>query len=465
MGEKINRSWHENFVKYTKSIADHPNYAGLHITKGKDGRVKWVVTGKSEEGQLRQTWWNNKMQELGVKSMAEAARIIHPTKQHVCQCCGKSLSIYYEYPNKRTLKRLHHILGITFKQSDYTIKEIIEKLCDNKTKLLKVASLFGINQFRNKDDLINQIYSTHRNGSTLLSPGVMSNPPDRFDGFHSDGLCCREKTDIGRHADNMRNYGQDRRAYEHWSDGNYNLANAIMTKFSIGKRMYQCLICGKTDKMSADHIGPISLGFCHSQYNFAPMCRSCNSAKNNRFTLEDVKKLIALESQEIQVISWHSKYVWDALKMKVSSDEDAKKLSSIMVSCHHNILHLLSIIYKATGETFLRNYLHPEYSLFKYKIKNFNPLNISKLEIEEISSNSRNNIKNSQRIVRIAFETLKEFDKKNNRRTRFYTDTVKDSINDVITLIKQNNFKDADILLRKAIQHLTSTIISKETAE
>ena len=55
----------------------------------------------------------------------------------------------------------------------------------------------------------------------LLSPGVMSNSPDRFDGFHSDGACCRSQSDKGRHKSNLQRYGQDRRVYENWADGDW----------------------------------------------------------------------------------------------------------------------------------------------------------------------------------------------------------------------------------------------------
>ena len=64
----------------------------------------------------------------------------------------------------------------------------------------------------------------------------------------------------------------------------------------------------KTADMTAYHIGLLSLGFCHSKH-FKPMCRKCNSAKNNRFTKADVGTLIALERQGEQVVSWHSKYI------------------------------------------------------------------------------------------------------------------------------------------------------------
>ena len=49
---------------------------------------------------------------------------------------------------------------------------------------------------------------------SLLSPGVMSNAPDRLDGFHSYNKCCRAKEDKGRSKENLNKYGEDRRAYE-----------------------------------------------------------------------------------------------------------------------------------------------------------------------------------------------------------------------------------------------------------
>lgn len=48
--------YHPNFDKYVEMIVRHPNYKGLYYDRGKDGRVNWVVTGKSQKGQLRQAW-------------------------------------------------------------------------------------------------------------------------------------------------------------------------------------------------------------------------------------------------------------------------------------------------------------------------------------------------------------------------------------------------------------------------
>src|SRR5690606_11799863 len=37
-----------------------------------------------------------------------------------------------------------------------------------------------------------------------LSPGAMSNAPDRLDGFHTYNLCCRQSQDTGRIAANLK---------------------------------------------------------------------------------------------------------------------------------------------------------------------------------------------------------------------------------------------------------------------
>lgn len=333
--EDIDRRWHPNFQEYTEYIAKHPNYKGLLIERNNDGRLVWVVTGKSDKGKIREAWWEHKRKELNVANKAETARKIHPTGKHVCQCCGRSMSIFYEYPNERTCKKLNAILKVPVQPSDYTIKEIITNNANDKYIIYRIAQIFGVERYNDHQHLIEIIYRKHVVGnSAMLSPGVMSNPPDRFDGFHSDGLCCRSNSDKGRHADNMKTYTQDRRAYEEWADGNYNLANRLMGEFSKGEKKHICPQCRKLQKMSADHIGPISLGFCHNLQNFAPMCVTYNSRKNNRFTKSDVDRLLDLEHNGTTVISWHSRPIWDALKHRIGNDEEAKRLSAIMLTCH-----------------------------------------------------------------------------------------------------------------------------------
>lgn len=472
MGENIDRKWHPNFERYTERMVIHPNYRGLFYERGDDGRVKWVVTGKSENGQKRQAWWDKQCRKYGIPiekgCYAKVARRIHPTKIKVCQCCGKELSIMYEYPNKNLLKKINQHFGISLTQTDFTIKEIVVKYCKTKADVMFWAEMFDINITQRiignntiatlRQRIIDTIYKEYvKKDLGPLSPGVMSNCPDRFDGFHSDGLCCREKTDKGRLTDNMKTYTQDRRAYEEWADGDFNLANRLMGEFAKGDKTYICPKCGKRRKMTADHIGPISLGFCHS-INFAPLCKSCNSAKNNRFTKLDVDTLLALEKSGRKVVSWHSKVIWDTLKHKVKTDVDAKKLSLVMLHCHQNVLKLFAKIYAATGETYLSRFLHPEYAYFDYRFENFDPLHLEKLIIRRKELDSANKHKNAQRYRRIAFESLEEFNGKRNRKTAFVVDQFDPTVQKLIVLIKTNSYQKADTLLNDLIRVISMNI-------
>lgn len=49
------------------------------------------------------------------------------------------------------------------------------------------------------------------------------------------------------------------------------------------RQNYRCLICGKeTERLTRDHIIPLSKGGRHTADNIQALCRSCNSRKNNR---------------------------------------------------------------------------------------------------------------------------------------------------------------------------------------
>lgn len=465
---------HPNYEKYVEFIVNHPNYKGLYYERDSEGRVKWVVTGKSTQGQLRYAWWDEQCCKHNIPIQkgcyARLARLIHPTGIHICQCCGEGRSIFYEYPSKRTVSILNRILGCNIdkdndeQRAQLTIREIVGKSCDSQAKAEALAKAFNLPKPNSKQELIETIYQEMvEKESRRFSPGVMCNPPDRFNGFHSYALCCRTKYDTGRHAENMMTYGQDRRAYEDWSDGDYNLANRLMGEFRKQPPM-PCPICGNVEKMSADHIGPISLGFCHSRH-FAPMCNSCNSSKNNRFTKKDVDKLLRIEAEGEQIISWHSKYIWDAIKHTIKDDVDAKFASSVMAKCHQNVINILSIIYHKTGGDFLLRYLHPEYSLVDYRFENVDLLNLDEIKIIATPLDSKNKRNNQERYVRIAFESLDEFAKKGNRKNYFLIEEDSEEIRPVIDAIQNKKFIEADTLLKNLIRSVSSKILKKETEE
>ena len=345
------RENHPEFTKYQEFIVSHPKYRGLHFTRNINGSVRWVVTGKSEEGQQRRNWWIAKCEELGIKveagALAKAAVAIHPTKIHVCQICGKSLRIEYVYPNKNLLKKLKLAFQMEYQAFDKDVFQIIDELSVNRENLEKLKAIFKFSeQIQSAKKLKEQIYDTQTKASSksFLSPGVMSNPPDRFDGFHSDGNCCRSESDKGRHKENLQRYGQDRRVYENWADGDWKQADRLMSEF-------------RKFGLSADHIGPISLGFCHRP-KFHALTREENSAKNNRMSFTDVQVLIEDEKNGEQVVSWHSKYIWNSLKNRVRNDADAVKLSSLMRTNLHYVLTLFSIIDENGFRDFLKQFLN-----------------------------------------------------------------------------------------------------------
>ncbi len=435
------RSWHPSFLKYTEFIVGHDNYKGLFYERGVDKRVKWVITGKSENGQDRRKWWDMQCKKHGIKleagCYAKVALKIHPTKMHTCQICGKELSLEYVYPNKRTIEGIKKEFGISVSPFTKDIFQIINELVKTDVDIEKVKRIFKIkpSEKLSKDNLKNylQKYFVESFAKGLLSPGAMSNSPDRFDGYHSDGACCRHESDKGRHKSNLQRYGQDRRVYENWADGDWKKADRLMSLF-------------RKHGISADHIGPISLGFCHRP-KFHPLTKAENSAKNNRMSLKDVLVLLEDEKTE-QVVSWHSKFIWDKLKNKVESDNDAVRLSDLMRKNLHYVLIVFSMIDELGYGEFLEQFLNAEYSLFDHKFEAFEEESgkFGKVVTKKlIGKNQQNNIK---RYYRVAFEKLKEYKSIENRKVNIWeSKEVDKELDALFGLLKAKKNKEAKIHL------------------
>lgn len=443
--EQNSRKNHPNFIDYQEFIVAHPNYEGLHFTRNaKDNSIRWVVTGKSDEGQMRRSWYIQKCNELGIKveagAFSKVAVAVHPTKLHTCQICGKELCVLYVYPNKNLLKKIADVFSVNFNPFEKDIFEIIRQIGDNQeniekwNKILKPPS-----DFQNIEKLCEWLNENHVkiSSKSFLSPGVMSNPPDRYDGFHSDGNCCRSKSDKGRHKENLQRYGQDRRVYENWADGDWKQADRLMSMF-------------RKHGLSADHIGPISLGFCHRP-KFHPLTREENSAKNNRMSLSDVKTLISDENAGEQVVSWHSKYIWDLLKNKVENDKDAVKLSVLMRTNLHWVLTIFAQIDEQGYRDFLMRYLHLEYSDFDYTFPDFTPENIGKIIKKE--KKGKNQANNKERYIRVAFESLEEYKNKDNRRVAATnTKDLEVFYSSMFEKLSEQKYDIADRILRIILQ-------------
>jgi Alw26I/Eco31I/Esp3I family type II restriction endonuclease len=311
----------------------------------KEHKQHWVCVSKKGENPRKSFWESKQMQlidsgQLPKESkLVNVARFIHPTKKHICGKCEMACSIYYEYPTVHTWKWLKKTFD--YDKDSLTIFEIYASLT-SITKKKCFEKYFGMSMA----DLETQCRSDTYSGSKL-SPGVMSNAPDRLDGFHCyNSVCgCRVQHDKGRSSENMKSYIRDRRAYELFSDGNCLLANAVMG--NLNTVTSTCFICGKSELMTADHIGPISLGFIHDPVNFQACCTRCNSSKNNRITEKDVAKIKSMEEKGTYLLSWWARDAWEKNKdksmktLKDNLNKNTKKFLSVVLWLKLNKLDIL----------------------------------------------------------------------------------------------------------------------------
>jgi hypothetical protein len=206
-------------------------------------------------------------------------------------------------------------------------------------------------------------------------------------------------------------------------------------------------------KMSADHIGPISLGFMH-RMDFRPLCIDCNSKKNNRMTLSDIEILLAVEKSGEKVISWHSAAIWELLKPKIHDDRTALKASKVLRTNMHYVMCILATIHEAGYEEFLTTYLHPEYAAFDYKFTAFD-ISTGAFKAEQYPVDNLNTQKQAKRYVRISFESLKEYAEKENRKSSRWSDKEADSIlANVLDLLKKGSDAAAKVEINRLLGHL-----------
>lgn len=450
------RRLHKNFVDYQNFIVNHVNYESLPNKFNSSGEITWVKVKDRE----RTLWWDNMKSEMNLPDRASVARQIHPTElkgMKPCQVCGEYLNIHYRYLNSNTFKQIRELVPeIKENRLNYPLEnliDIVNRQGSGESYALLVKVL-GLNDLK----LSKTMNNFKGIKLTFLSPGVMSNAPDRLDGFHTYNACCRGDQDTGRHKSNLARYSQDRRAYENWADGNWRGANRLMGIYASNATEVRCPGCNNLEKMTADHIGPISLGFCH-RMKYKPLCISCNSSKNNRMTLKDVELLIKDEKAGEQVVSWHSKLLWDKMKFKVKNDSDAIKLSAIMRQNLHYILTVFSLISENKGESFLMRYLNPEYAKFDYDFTRFDPLT-GDFKAKQFTVDSKNTQSNAERYIRIAFESLKEYSTKENRRNLPITQkSTLSELENLLTLVGKQDFSMAEQVLEKVIEEIGTSLI------
>jgi len=431
-------TWAPEFVAYMKAIVTHPIYENMPDAINDDGKIQWEAPSNRSGGKYqfthnkRQDWWKSKARSLGIDISKDqwiscTAKRIHPTGEKPCKRCGLVSQIAYVYPGENLIKRFNNYIGedIGISTSD-PIKDALqnaydvvgENLFEHIIKILGTKAI-GVPDF-NKDfeALLSWIDNQYvPNEPSMLSPGAMSNAPDRFDGFHSFNRCCRGKADTGRHPKNLMSYTTDRRVFEYWSEGDWIAADRLMGLVKSTLRN-EPSADGGDGPPTPDHIGPLSLGFCHRP-EFKLLSKAANSAKNNRMTLCDVKHLIASEISGEHVASWYTKPLWNSRKTHVDNDEKALRLSKILRDNQRNSMQLLCSFLGMGKYAFLVYLLELGYADRKVEFRNLKVIDfITHYDcIDEGSRTTKYATEQKVRRIRIGFEALRTYEKKENRHT------------------------------------------------
>lgn len=454
------KKWHPKFIEYMEKIVNNPNYKGIPYKRNNKGQIAWIAPKVGEIGKKRIKWVLEKAKSLSYPNIAGVyARVmfhIHPTKEKPCQICGRTMSLRYIYLNNVLIKALNKI-GFTFTELN-TIGEVCEEIEKKYNRIFLIS--FIENKFKipveaeeSIESIVNRCEELCRTGgSKMLGPGAMSNFPDRLDGFHTYNRCCRKKEDTGRHDDNMRTYNKDRRAYEYWSDGNIYAANKFMHSSFF-------------DGHSADHIGPISLGFKHDSLLLQKMTSGDNSAKRDRLLLSDIKKLIKIEKDNADYIcaSWFICKIWEEIKRNISSmkQDVLNKYRDILKQNMFLFMRLLQCIKKSrNGEDFLVSMLlKPKYDCFNYEYTFGDYGQIVSQTLKNKTDATKNEY---DRFERIALTSIDEYIKKNNRRINIqFTDKEQKSIKSIISLLDGKKYDKALEMLYSLVEGIQIRLCCK----
>lgn len=456
--EKI---WHPNFVEYMRFIIKHPNYKGLPIEFRSDNTPKWLATAQSDVGRQRIKWADNRATQLSIPLgsgvYAKVMYAIHPTKMKVCQICGKPMSVSFIYPNVNFAKAVirQFEIEIDIYDSIYDLWDKVIKNGQTPADLIELINKkFGtsFSSSVEKDEVLAKCEGLCRvDGKSHLGPGAMSDFPDRFDGFHSYNRCHRATEDKGRSKENMKTYTRDRRAYEYWSDGNIQAANQFM-----GSRYFH--------GVSADHIGPISLGFVHDSHYLRPMTGSDNSAKRDRLTKDIIEDVLAIRKQTgVYPMSWYSSKIWDFIVKSYNGNE--AKISSeyrnLLKQNMSNYMYILQEILriKHVGKAFLiRTFILPKRTDFLYTYEFDNLGNIASKNIRNITGRASGEF---DRFARIAIAAVVDYNDKDNRNiSHSLTISEKIALANLVILIQAHKDVEALTALKNLVAKVQTRLIS-----
>lgn len=461
------KQWHKRFLKYMDSIVNNPNYEGLPIKKKPDGSYAWIATAKSEIGRERIDWCIHKAHDLDLivnyepypGMYADVMLEIHPTKWKVCQICGKEMSLYYHYPNANFLKSLNKTFNSEFTDCDH-ISDIWDELIAQGNKKINIAKFLiqkgDLNLDPNnssKEEIIDALeYACRKGDKKCLGPGAMSNFPDRYDGFHTYNRCCRATQDKGRSKENLKSYTKDRRAYEYWSDGNIHAANQFM-----GSSFF--------DGTSADHIGPISLGFVHDPRYLQPMPGGDNSSKRDRLQVIDIESIIETQNRTgIYPMSWQSKLIWEYIRANYKTNQDKvptvyrDALKQNMANFMYILLNILDLCPEHGEEFLTKAYLEPNYEYFKFSYQFNEKGEIISKEPRHYTDRNQNE---TDRYKRIAINSVYDYSEKDNRHNNNDLTLVeKNCLKSICRSIEDGiNISDGKKLIKELIEAIENRLI------
>jgi Alw26I/Eco31I/Esp3I family type II restriction endonuclease len=423
---------HPRYIDYMSMIVNHDTYSRMPGAIDASGRIRWQVSsGRStsfyEHYVARAEWWIETADRLRLPGKGKeqerfsvAARLIHPTGFKPCRICGEESSVGYLYVNANLEKRLNAL------SSSQEFKKM-ESICEVIPRLKKLVSASNLKKEfeylfpERKEHFKNSGYGSKAFEASLsvrskwLSPGFMCNPPDRLDGFHDYCVNCRVLKDPGRFPENMVQYSHDRRAFQWWAEGDWNLADALYNSAGPGV----CEIAGETvARVSPDHIGPLACGFKHMPF-FRPTCQRCNSAKNRRLRLADVDSLRNFETETGESpASWQVRALWDELKDGVSSDSEAVTLSNLMRKQQDFYLRLLNELRLSGEAAFLATLLSPNYALYDITFEGLDTGRLTFRTYQKTDNASQLRCQLGARTVRIAFQELAEYCEKDTSRRK-----------------------------------------------
>lgn len=443
------------FTEYAVKIVNHRNYAGMPDIIGGRGEIQWEAPSNRQSGQFKDThhrrreWWRQKALSIGINPdvegtwISKTAKAIHPFGGKPCKTCGKELQIAYCYPNEHLFRRIRKLpyLDETFGLSE------VEHICDLIVRMEEqigdvvfsdFPSLFATTSIKIPaiPNTLNawQSYLVEQyipQEPRMLSPGAMSNPPDRLDGFHSFNRCCRATSDTGRSKENLRTYVTDRRVFEYWVDGDWVAADRLMGQVRSNAIFgnQPCLNSAQAGThpipCQADHIGPISLGFTHRP-QFQLLCKICNSGKNNRMYVTDTTLLLSAELKGEQVISWFARSIWNQRKYHAINVETTLRLCKQLRDNRHTYMSLLKIILDSGHFTFLTSLLHLDAADFDPEFVNLRADNhLTKFdEILHKPRTTKYAVEQKARRIRIAFSSLVDYHLKENRSAYVITNEI-----------------------------------------